>query len=138
MSLRPVFNELLDRSHVPRRDLVPGAPIRPQLLQSVHSFERAFQLMHAKDAGAALRPFVVETKFDGEPPCLLLLLLLLLRRRLRRGGWPAGTPPLPSGACLRPLSAAAGLGSDPRRGAHAGPRGQRGGPQGVLLQPPWH
>lgn len=66
MSLRPVFNELLDKSHVPRRDLVPGTPIRPQLLQSVHSFERAFQLMHAKDNGAALRPFVIETKFDGE------------------------------------------------------------------------
>lgn len=69
MSLKAVFNEMIDPSRPWRCDIEPGKPVRPQLARMTLSPASAFKLMHypPKDARAGeLRPFILETKFDGE------------------------------------------------------------------------
>lgn len=44
------------------QDIKVGKPAKPQLARAVKGPEEAYNIMKG-------RPFVVETKFDGEPSC---------------------------------------------------------------------
>lgn len=68
MSLRRVFNELTDKDTPANSTGVsPGNPVRPQLAIATNSAAAAFAKMHMSKAnGGKLRPFLIESKFDGE------------------------------------------------------------------------
>ena len=67
MNFRKVFNELTDPNMPADSSVTPGHPVRPQLANAVNSAKAAFYKMHrSKAEGGDLRPFLIETKFDGE------------------------------------------------------------------------
>jgi DNA ligase 4 len=63
MSLRAVFNNM-DKEESYVLGIEPGKPISPQLARAVLSPEIAYKKMH--DTQGSLRPYIIETKFDGE------------------------------------------------------------------------
>ncbi|KAL6769116.1 LIG4 [Auxenochlorella protothecoides x Auxenochlorella symbiontica] len=63
-SLRAVFNTMIDPSTHFDTGIIPGRAVRPQLALGTGSVEYAFKRMQTKQGLA--RPFLLETKFDGE------------------------------------------------------------------------
>ncbi|PRW39278.1 dynamin-related GTPase isoform A [Chlorella sorokiniana] len=68
MDLQFIFNQMIDPRERVSVTLTLGVAARPQMASPISSTGWAFEKMHRKgeDDERVLRPFVLETKFDGE------------------------------------------------------------------------
>lgn len=70
MDLKAVFNDITEYTQLVSTSIQPGKPIRPQLAVMTTSASSAYKRMCIKKESKKIlgppRPFIVETKFDGE------------------------------------------------------------------------